>query len=107
MSSTFAGVALPEIFYEPLTKPLVKGTRLTSGYLRYQTSTVTDKSWKVSVLCTAAQLAAILALLGTVGSLVLEGTTHTNCLIDSAPKIKEINPSTWEVSFTVVKDGSL
>jgi hypothetical protein len=107
MTSTFASVNLPEVKYTPKTTLQAFGSLLTSGYMKYQTSTITDAAWKISVICTAAERAALLALAGTVGSLILDGTTYTNCLIKSWDKDDEINPTTWLVEFTIVKDSSL
>lgn len=106
MTVTFASVSLPHPLIKPGTKVQTNSARLTSGKMKYQTSTSTDPSWKVTCLCTSAERAAIIALIGTVGSLVIDGTTYTDCLIKSWDKDDEINPVTWQIGFTLVQDTS-
>lgn len=100
---TFDGVTLAEPEVKPSPKPVLNKTRLVSGKIKLTPSSELETSWQVSCICTISQRTALLAKIGTIGSLVIDGTTHTKCGIKSW-KEKEINPSTIEVTITLEQD---
>lgn len=104
-TATFDGVTLEEPDVKRQPKPLLNKTRLVSGKIKLTPSTVVETSWQVSCICSNAQYTTLLAKVGTIGSLVIDGTTYTNCGIKSW-KEKEINPSTVELTMVFEQDTS-
>ena len=106
MSSVmFDGVTLDEPDVKRQPKPLLNKTRLVSGKVKLTPSTELETSWQITCICTNAQYTTLLAKVGTIGSLVIDGTTFTTCGIKSW-KEKEINPNTVEVTMVFEQDTS-
>lgn len=104
---TFDGLALKEPQVKRQPKPKVNESELVSGETKLTPSSTVKTSWQISFITeSAAEYAAILAKIGVKGSLVIDGTTHTNCVIKSWGNEKEINPSTMELSLTFGQDTS-
>lgn len=102
---TFDGVSLPEAEVKRQPEARLNSSSLVSGKKKLTASTVTETTWQISCVCSTAEYAALLAKIATIGSLVIDGTTHTKCGIKSW-KEKEINPSTIEVTITLEQDTS-
>lgn len=102
MTIVFSGVTL-----QYPTEPeqdfsiIVNKTRLLSGKLKVQGSTETAPTFKFKCHTTdQAHIETIISLIGTAGTLEIDGVHHTNCYIDSFKKIWEGNDNwTYEISF--------
>jgi len=103
MTVTFDSLTLAEPDVKPVTTPKVKEVELVSGETKVNVSTKTKTGWQISCICTLAEYAALIAKCGYKKTLVINGTSHTNCAIKTW-KEKEINPSTIEVTMTFVRD---
>lgn len=104
MSVTFDSVTLKEAHVTPQPKPKVNETELVSGKTKLTVSTNVKYSWQISCITeSAAEYAALLAKLTVIGSLVINGVTHTKCTIKSW-KEKEFNPNTKEITMQFSQD---
>jgi hypothetical protein len=104
MSVTFDSVALKHAQVIPQPKPKINETELVSGGTKITVSSNTKNSWQISCITeSAAEYAALLAKIATKASLVVDGTTHTNCAMKSW-KEKELNPNTKEITMQFVQD---
>lgn len=103
-TATFDGLTLKEPEVKPHPKPKVNETELVSGKTKLTVSSEVKMSWQISCLTeSAAEYAALMAKLTVIGSLVIDGMTHTKCTMKSW-KEKEMNPSTKEVTMQFVQD---
>ena len=110
MTVTFDGITLsdPEPFY--IRRPtLTRVVMLLSGKTSVQTSN--EAGFQASFRCTTedfSDFTAIIAKVGTLGNLVIDGTTYANCAIIGDPAAIEILPGVWqyEVSFVQGTDGA-
>ena len=104
MSVTFESVTLKEARVTPQPKPRVNEAELVSGKTKLTVSTNVKNSWQISCITeSAAEYTALLAKIATKASLVIDGTTNTNCAIKSW-KEKEINPNVKEITMQLVQD---
>ena len=104
MIVTFDGLTLTEPEVRPVIRPQVQEKDLVSGETKTTVSSKTKKNWKISCLTESpAEYAALLAKVGLKGSLVIDGTPHTNCSIKSWDE-DEINPTTNRVKMTFTRD---
>lgn len=103
MTVTFDGLTLAEPKVKPAITPRVKESELVSGETKVTVSTKTKTGWQISFIATTAEKAAILAKVGYKKTLVIDGTTYTNCVI-KAWKEDELNPTTYDITLTFVQD---
>ena len=104
MSVTFDSVTLKEARVTPQPKPRVNEAELVSGKTKLTVSTNVKNSWQISCITeSAAEYTALLAKIATKASLVIDGTTNTNCAMKSW-KEKELNPNTKEITMQFVQD---
>lgn len=103
MIVTFDGVTLNEPKVQPQRDPLLNENLLVSGETKLTTSSIVKTSWQISCICTYAELTALIAKMGTSGSLVINGTTYTKCSIAKC-KEKELNPNYTKVTLTFKQD---
>jgi hypothetical protein len=103
---TFDGVELknPAPFsLVPLV--LTSETTLLSGKTAVQTTTETGL--RVRLECVTQDYADVSALLAKVGlkkTLIINGTSYTNCAIKSWSRLEENPPGTWWYEVTFVRD---
>jgi hypothetical protein len=104
-SVTFDGITLKEPWVQPQIKPRVNETELVSGKIKLTVSSGLKTSWQISFITESeAEYTAILAKIGVIGSLIIDGVTKTKCAIKTWGKEKDINPSTRELSLLFVQD---
>lgn len=104
MSVTFDSLTLNEAHVTPQPKPRVNEAELVSGKTKLTVSTNVKNSWQISCITeSSAEYTALLAKITTKASLVVDGTTHTNCAMKSW-KEKELNPNTKEITMQFVQD---
>lgn len=104
MSVTFDSLTLKEAHVTPQPKPRVNEAELVSGKTKLTVSTNVKNSWQISCITeSSAEYTALLAKIATKASLVINGTTNTNCAMKSW-KEKELNPNTIEVTMQFVQD---
>lgn len=104
MSVTFDSLTLKEAHVTPQPKPRVNEAELVSGKTKLTVSENVKNSWQISCITeSAAEYTALLAKIATKASLVVDGTTHTNCAMKSW-KEKELNPNTKEITMQFVQD---
>ena len=104
MTVTFDSVTLKEARVTPQPKPRVNEAELVSGKTKLTVSTNVKNSWQISCITeSAAEYTALLAKIATKASLVIDGTTNTNCAMKSW-KEKELNPNTKEITMQFVQD---
>lgn len=104
MTVTFDSVTLKHANVTPQPKPRVNESELVSGKTKLTVSTNVKNSWQISCITeSAAEYTALLAKITTKASLVVDGTTHTNCAMKSW-KEKELNPNTKEITMQFVQD---
>jgi len=104
MTVTFDSVTLKHANVTPQPKPRVNEAELVSGKTKLTLSSETKYSWRISCITeSAAEYTALLAKIATKASLVIDGTTYSNCAMKSW-KEKELNPNIKEITIQFVQD---
>lgn len=81
-----------------------KTTRLYSGEMYANLSTLTPSFFPRSFLCHTdaySEISAIAALIGSFGDLVIDGTTYSDCYISSLSNIKELIAGSGKFTYSV------
>jgi hypothetical protein len=97
MSVTFDSVTVPVAQSETLDiRPLMRETVLLSGALRVQSSTAYHQAPAFSCIGTSSEYSALVAKIGTKGSLMVNSTTATyaNCYIRTIGPVTKISNTT-------------
>lgn len=104
MSVTFDSVALKHAQVIPQPRPKVNETELVSGKTKITVSSNAKNTWQISCITeSAAEYSTLLAKMVTKGSLVIDGSTNTNCAMKSWRE-KELSPNVKEITIQFVQD---
>lgn len=81
-----------------------KVSRLYSGELYVNLSTLDPSIFPRSFLCHTdafSEITAVAALIGTFGDLVLDGTTYSDCYISSLSNVKELISGSGKYTYSI------